>query len=30
VVDSTELDFAQTIDAVLAVIAQRRDADRGA
>ncbi|SJN41315.1 Cytidylate kinase [Microbacterium esteraromaticum] len=30
VVDSTELDFAQTVDAVLAVIGQRRDADRGA
>ncbi|MGF2947644.1 (d)CMP kinase [Microbacterium alcoholitolerans] len=30
VVDSTELDFAQTIDAVLAVIDRSRDADRGA
>jgi len=30
VVDSTELDFAQTVEAVLAVIDQRRDPDRGA
>lgn len=29
VVDSTELDFAQTIDAVLAVIARRRGVERG-
>ncbi|BDZ37839.1 (d)CMP kinase [Microbacterium suwonense] len=28
VVDSTELDFSQTIDAVLAVIERRRDADK--
>ncbi|WP_309066838.1 (d)CMP kinase [Microbacterium sp.] len=29
VVDSTELDFAQTIDAVLSVIARRRSVERG-